>query len=352
MRQNPAPSFSSKHLRIFFVTFSAIFVMTFLNQVGVNPQQILSPLPSKVDIFDAVEPLLERKENTFQLKKPINLIGKVSAAEEYENAPSYLLMNFETGEILDSKKADIPISIASLTKIMTAVVALDLAKPEEKFTVTQKAADQIPTKIGVVVGEKMTLDELLHAMMLTSANDAVEVVRDGIDAKYGGDIFIRAMNEKAKFIGLKNSHFENPQGFDGSTHYSTSSDIAVLSHYALTNYPELREIVKKDYAFLPANADHKQFDLYNWNGLLGVYPGASGIKIGNTEAAGKTTVVTAERNGKKLLAVVLGAPGIIERDVWAADLLDAGFSGVFNMEPVEVTEEALRAKYATWKYGN
>src|SRR5690606_3687251 len=95
---------------------------------------------------------------------------------------------------------------------------------------------------------------------------------------------------------------------------------------------------------------HKQFDLYNWNGLLGVYPGASGVKIGNTGDAQKTTIVTAERNGKKLLVVVLGAPGVLERDMWAAELLDLGFEKQYGMAPINVTEEQLRAKYKTWKY--
>jgi D-alanyl-D-alanine carboxypeptidase len=341
---------SAKNIKLFVGTFSVMFLMVGLSQLGIHAPSILSPLPTKVDIFDAVEPLLEQKENTFHLSKPLHLINPVSASGNYENASSYLLMDFTSGEILESKHADTSIPIASLTKIMTAVVALDLVTPSERFTVTQRAADQVPTKIGVVAGEKLTLDELLHAMLMTSANDAAEVVRDGVDAKFGGDVFIRAMNEKAKLIGLTHTHFQNPQGFDSPEHYSSASDLAVLSHYALTNYPVLTEIVKKEYTFLPATSDHKQYDLYNWNGLLGVYPGASGIKIGNTDAAGMTTVVTATREGKKLLAVLLGAPGILQRDLWTAELLDSGFAQTINGEPVDVTEKMLRDKYATWKY--
>lgn len=86
--------------------------------------------------------------------------------------------------------------------------------------------------------------------------------------------------------------------------------MAVLSYYALKNYPLLAEIVKKDYVRLPANEYHKQFDLYNWQGLLGVYPNVFGLKIGNTDAAGTTTSIAAERDGKRILVVLLGAPDV------------------------------------------
>jgi D-alanyl-D-alanine carboxypeptidase len=229
---------------------------------------------------------------------------------------------------------------------MTAVVALDLANPDEEFTVTEKAAKVIPTKIGVVVGQKMTLRELLHAALLTSANDAVQVIEDGIDAKYGEPVFVRAMNEKAQFLKLTESHFMNPQGFDNAEHYSSAHDLAVLTHYAM-QYPLISEIVKKDYEYLPADQNHKQFDLPNWQGLLGVYPGAEGVKIGNTDSALHTTVVLSQREGKTILAVVLGANNGLDRDLKAAELLDYGF-GKYNIKPANITTEQLQAKYQTW----
>lgn len=230
---------------------------------------------------------------------------------------------------------------------MSAVVTLDLASPDELFTVTPKAAAVIPTKIGVVPYQKMSVNELLHAVLLTSANDAAEVLRDGIDAKYGEGTFIRAMNEKADYIGMNNSEFDNPQGFDSPHNYSSVGDLAILSHYALTKYPKISEIVSKDYEHLAANEYHKQFDLYNWNGLIGVYPNVYGLKIGNTGRAGVTTTVAAERDGHRVLVVVLGTPDVLKRDMWAADLLDLGFEQ-FGMKAIAVTEDALRAKYATW----
>lgn len=349
MRNNLPTAHASRYKPYIGITGMFFLLLFVAAQLGIRPLQFLSPLPAKIDVFDAVVPRLEQKENTFQLRQSRSFVSQASAAESYDLAKSYLLMDFATGEVLQSSHANVAIPIASLTKIMTAVVALDLVSPQESFTVTKDAADEIPTKIGVIPGEKMTVDELLHALLMTSANDAAAVIKDGVNTKYGGNVFIRAMNEKAAVIGLTRTHFMNPQGFDDQAHYSSAEDLAVLSHYALTNYPLIADIVTKEYLFLPATPEHKQFDLYNWNGLLGVYPGASGIKIGNTDAAGKTTVVMATREGKTLLAVLLGAPGILQRDMWTAQLLDTGFQQTSGLEPIKVTEDALREKYATWK---
>lgn len=327
------------------------FLMVSLNLLGVSVPNIISPLARTDDIFETkIRPKLTKYTNTYSLTRRNSFIAKAHAGSEFENASAYAVIDYDTGEIIGDKNLARELPIASITKIMTTIVALDLADPGESFTITEKAAGQIPTKIGVVPGESMTLSELLHAVMLTSANDAAEAVRVGVDQKYGKEIFIQAMNEKAKHIGLKNTQFANPQGFDDPLNYSTTSDLAVLAHYAYTHYPLFSEIAKKDYAHLSANQNHKQFDLYNWNGLIGVYPGAFGVKIGNTDDAGRTTIVAAEREGKKMIAIVLGAPGIRERDMWSADLLDAGFEEKYNIPPVNVTKEELQEKYDSWEY--
>lgn len=339
------------HKQIFFGSFIAMFLITMLGHLNLTPQALIRPMPTGEEIFRDVLHKLENHKNTYSLHTPHQFIPQTEAAGDYENARSYALIDLASGEVLREKALERKIPIASLTKIMTAVVALDLAQPDEYITITERAARQIPTKIGVVTGEQMKVSELLEALMLTSANDSAQAIADGMDQKYGDDIFIRAMNAKAAYIGLKKTHFANPQGFDASDHYSTAEDLAVLTHYALTHYPLLAETVSKDYVFLPADSYHKQFDLYNWNGLLGVYPDVSGVKIGNTDDAGKTTIVVSHRNGLSLLAIVLGAPGIIERDLWAAELLDEGYAEKAGLKPVKVTRDQLLEKYRTWKYG-
>lgn len=299
--------------------------------------------------IDKVRKLLETKQNDYELKKRTSLLNPAYADELDINPSAYILVNFDTGEVIAEKNSDKRLPIASITKVMTAIVALDLAKKEEVFGISHNAASQVPTKIGVVEGERMELSELLKASMLTSANDATEVIREGIDKKYNEEIFIKAMNIKSKLIGLKNTNFSNPQGFDDSSNYSTAEDLAILSNYALTKYPSINEIAGKDYEFLPNNSTHKSFDLQNWNGLIGVYPGVKGLKIGNTNNAGKTTIVVAKRNGETLTAIVLGAPGIIERDLWAASLLDYGFEKKLRLARFNVTKEELLQKYSEWE---
>lgn len=319
-----------------------------------GPPPVLSPVSQKLAPMDAILPALSKKVNTFKVYEKHQLFAKEVSAESkdsYQGAAAYLVMNYENGEVIDQKLADKQLPIASLTKVMTAVVALDLADPHERFTASRTAAAVIPTKIGVRPGEQFNLDELLHAVLLTSANDAAEVVKSGVNKKYGYDIFVKAMNKKAELLGLKDTHFANPQGFDDPDNYSTVRDLAILSHYALTEYPEIARIVKLDEKVLPASEYHRRFDLYNWNGLVGVYPNVFGVKIGNTGDAGTTMIAGAERDGERILAIVLGASNVLERDMWTADLLDLGFQDV-GMEPVDVTVAQLQSKYATWKIWN
>ncbi len=333
------------------ITFTALIGLVMLGFKSFEYGDVVSPLANK-NTLSEVKQKLAVENNTFKLKEKNSLI-KAAYAESLDVNPSaYAVIDYQTGDVISEKNLDKSLPIASVTKVMTAVVALDLADPKELITITKKSSQQIPTKIGVVPGEKMTLSELLEAMLLVSANDAAQAINDGIDAKYDEKVFIKAMNEKAKELGMLDSSFSNPQGFDSQSNYSSAKDLAILSKYALDNYPLIKGIVSKDYMFLAANRNHKQFDLQNWNGLLGVYPGADGIKIGNTEAAGKTTIVTAERRGKKILVVVLGAPGIVERDLWAARLLDLGFEEAAGLPKVLVTRSELLEKYAKWQYWN
>ena len=342
-----------RKLKIFGITFGAMFVMMALINLGVRlPKfhfQLLNPAV-KADVFDKVAPKLDQNPNKFHLSKETSFVSLAYAdtSADYDQASSYVTIDFDSGKIILDKASTTRLPIASLTKIISATVALDLASPSEMFTVPQSATHVEPTIIGVTPGEQLTLDELLHAMLLTSANDSAQVVRDAIDAKYGGDVFERAMNEKAQYLGLSNSHFANPQGFDDPQNYSTAQDLAVLTHYALTNYSEIAHIVKIDYDVLPATATHKKYNLPNWNGLLGVYPGVYGVKIGNTDDAGKTTVVVSEREGHKVLAVLLGAQDIVTRDTWTAELLDQSFYNEAGLDPVGITRDELQAKYDSW----
>lgn len=337
-------------LKVFAISFGLVFLMVLFPKLGIT-SKLLNPAPNKATGMEIIKPKLSQIPNNFKVKEGVSLVKTSYAASDFDQASSYIVIDFNSGKVLLQKDADKKLPIASLTKLMSAVVALDISSPSEAFQVSESASKIEPTRMGVITGEKMTLEELLNGGLLTSANDAMEVIKEGIDQDFNQSVFVDSMNQKAKDIGLSNSHFTNPQGFDNPNHYSSASDLAVLSHYALTNYPLIAGIVKKDYQFLPSSSSHKQFDLYNWNGLLDVYPGVEGVKIGNTDEAGYTDIVLSERNGKKVLAVVLGAPGVLERDLWAGELLDSGFNRL-GEGSANITETQLRAKYSSWKYWN
>jgi D-alanyl-D-alanine carboxypeptidase (penicillin-binding protein 5/6) len=359
MKEEIAKTFniSTQQLKIFFLAFLGMFIITSLHYLGVTspwkPPKLVVPIPQqKANTMDLIKPKLEKQPSNFSLKEDATLIPQTLAADDYDQLSAYALIDLDSGEVIKQKNGNDRLPIASLTKVMTAVVSLDLAKPDELITVDADAAGMIPTKIGIVPGEKMTLEELLHASLMTSANDATQQIKNGIDAKYHDQIFIQAMNDKANFLNLTNTHFANAEGLDSPDNYSSAEDLARLTQYALTNYPVFSDIVSHDFYTLTSNENHKQFDLYNWNGLLDVYPDIHGVKIGNTRAAQKTTIVYSTRGGKKLVAVVLGAPDITKRDLWAAKLLDIGYQQTLGLPPVNVTQEQLAAKYSTWHYWN
>lgn len=325
--------------KVFFISLGLVFAMTMLPKMGFKTHvSIVSPV--KPDVMDSID--------GFSIESGISLVSTADAASDYDKAKAYGVIDFDSGQVLAGKNLSDQLPIASLTKLMSAVITLDLLNPEDLITIPIKATLTEPTNMGLIPGQKWNVGELLTSVLLTSANDSTETLKNAIDQKYGASVFIASMNAKAEKLGLKNTHFENPQGFDGKYHYSSVEDFMLLTHYALKNYPLILETVKKDYQFYPATGNHKQADLYNWNGLLGVYPGAMGVKIGNTDSAGYTTAVLSAREGRRVLAVVLGAPDVLHRDLWASKLLDLGFAK-FGINPANITEDQLKAKYAIWK---
>lgn len=339
---------SSLKFQIGLVVLVASMLIYHLSFLQGGSFQIISPKADYVDPFDEVQIKLEQVDNDIKLTKDTALIEEAHAAGPFSEASGYIVADGQ-GDIIAESNAGGRLYIASITKIMTAVVASDLASMDEMFLISETAPKVEPTNMGLVPGQSWKLEELLRGLLLTSSNDAAEAIKENIDAKYGEGTFIRAMNAKAQLLGLRNTAFDNPQGYDGNNHYSTAEDLAVLILYIYKNYPRIAEIAEKDFIHIPESETHKQADLINWNGLIGVYPGVYGLKIGNTDKAQKTTAVIAERNGMKILVILLGAPGVLERDLWAAQLLDLGFAKKFGIEPVNITEEQLKEKYESWR---
>jgi D-alanyl-D-alanine carboxypeptidase (penicillin-binding protein 5/6) len=211
---------------------------------------------------------------------------------------------------------------ASLTKLITAMVAVDDAGSLDRMVQVAKAATQIsPSVMGLSPGERLTVRQLLDGLFLDSGNDAAEALSRGIVPR---ERFIRQMNQKATSIGLTASHFVNPSGLDAAGHGMSAHDLAHVAAYIDKYYPELAAIAATKDVAIVASATHKAFYPHNLNRLLWTYPGATGLKTGLTDNAGGCMLATAARNGRHLVAVVLNATGYSVED--AIVLLNYGFS--------------------------
>ena len=243
------------------------------------------------------------------------LVLPVFGAEPTLSASSAILMDKESGRVLYEKNAREQRSIASITKLMTALVAVEL-HPDLSSTVTIKRewTGAEGSSMYLKPEEEVTLEALLYGLMLSSGNDAALTI-----AGYcGGDVesFVAEMNKKAAQLGMNDTHFANPNGLDDPDHYSTAYDMAILAR-AVLEREELRTIVSTRSIFIAGRS------LTNHNKLLWRYEGCTGLKTGYTDEAGRTLVSSALRDVQELIAVTLNAP-----NDWAdhAALFDYGFA--------------------------
>ena len=225
-------------------------------------------------------------------------IPKVNASTASAN--SYVLMDEATGRVLMSKNKDEPMLIASITKIMTAVLAIESGKLDKIVTVDESILKSYGSAIYIEVGEKMKLEDLLYGLMLRSGNDAAVMIASYV-AK-SPEEFVKKMNEKAKEIGMKNTTFNNPSGLDEEVgNYSTSYDMALLTRYA-DKYPEYRKIVSTKKHTVKTN--YKTYIWHNKNKLLSKEY-ITGGKTGYTKKAGRTLVTSSANNNMSFIVVTL-----------------------------------------------
>ncbi|MDQ6712646.1 MAG: D-alanyl-D-alanine carboxypeptidase [Candidatus Dormibacteraeota bacterium] len=230
-----------------------------------------------------------------------------------------IVVDLTAGQILYQQDQATRYADASLTKMMTAMVAADLAPLDTVITVPDAATQVEPNHMGISTGEKLTVRELIDGMMLDSGNDAAEALAMGIVDRAA---FITFMNQKAAALHLKTTHFTNPSGLDETDHYSSAYDLAVMGATLLTDYPDLRAIVGSKQISIYSTPQHKAFNPINIDRMLSTYPGAIGIKPGYTAAAGYCLAAAATRNGRTILTVVLGSS---QHFTDATTLLDFGF---------------------------
>ena len=232
------------------------------------------------------------------------------------------LVDLDTRMVLWQRDPESSRAPASLTKLITAMVAVDDATSLEQVVQVAKAATQItPSVMGLSPGERLTVRQLLDGLFLDSGNDAAEALSRGIVPR---DRFIRQMNQKALSIGLTASHFVNPSGLDATGHGMSAHDLVHVAAYLDRYYPELAAIAATKDIAIPASSTHKAFYPHNLNVMLWTYPGATGLKTGLTDNAGGCMLTTATRGGRHLIVVVLNATGVSAAD--ATVLLNYGFS--------------------------
>lgn len=215
-----------------------------------------------------------------------------------------ILMEQSSGRVLYSKNEHQPLKIASITKIMTAILAIESGKLDETVTVSKRAEGTEGSSLYLVVGEKLTLRDLVYGLMLRSGNDAAIAIAEHVGGSVEGFVFL--MNEKAEEIGMSNTLFRNPHGLDtDEDHLSSAYDMALLTQYAMEN-EEYREISStKDYR----SKGDKVRVFHNKNRLLTEkYSYSTGGKTGYTKLAKRTLVSTASKDGLDLIAVTLNAP--------------------------------------------
>lgn len=243
---------------------------------------------------------------------------RVSAGDSI-SAKAYLLMDAATGKVLAAKNETQRLPIASTTKIMTALLALEQPNVKERFCVDADAIRVEGSSMGLLPGDEVSLYDLAGGMLSASGNDAANAAA----VRIGGDLssFAQMMNDRAASLSMEDTHFVTPSGLHDDEHYSTAKDLALLAREALQN-PMFRSLCSQSHVTLYYGNPPYYRTLMNHNRLLSSYEGCIGVKTGYTKTAGRCLVSAAERNGVTLICVTLSAPNDWEDH---KTLLDRGF---------------------------
>jgi D-alanyl-D-alanine carboxypeptidase len=269
-----------------------------------------------------------------------------------------LVVEADTGKVLEAQNATYPWYPASVTKLMTAYVTLKAVKDgrlslDTLLTVSPVAASQSPSKMGLRAGTQVTIDNALKMMLVKSANDMAVVLAEGVGGSIDG--FSAQMNEAALRLGMTQTSYVNPNGLPADGQITSARDLAILARAIIRDLPEYEYFVH-----IPSIRYGRRIT-QNFNKLIGRYPGADGFKTGFICASGYNLVASATRNGKRLIAVVLGSSSGRMRAVRAAQLLERGFANntltwlrpslgtVDNLVPIDASPPNLRDEMCSGK---
>lgn len=243
----------------------------------------------------------------------------VLAAPPRVQAEAYLVQNTATGEVLASRHAHEPLPVASITKLMTVLVALEHVKLGDVVTVRRNAAAVGESTIDLRAGERITVRDLVDAALIQSANDAADALAEFVGH---GDAsrFVALMNAKARALGLDETHFARPDGLDAPGHVASAHDVTLLARIAMHD-AVIRNVVRQRTATI-SRGRH----LHTWNDLLGSFPGLIGVKTGHTGGAGWCEVAAARGRGVTIYVTILGSPSRSQRNADLSALLRWGLS--------------------------
>lgn len=287
-----------------------------------------------------------RHSAAFLLLAALALAGPATAAERPPPVPgadAAIVVDGRDGDVMFAKNENERQSIASTTKLMTALLTLDGARPREVFTASDYVAAPVESQIGLRPGERMTVRDLFVALLLESANDAAATLAEGVSGSV--DEFVADMNERAAELGLEDTSYENPIGFDDPLNYSTPSDLATLTR-ELLGRPRFARVVDMPEAELESGSRPRTID--NRNTLVATHPFVTGVKTGHTLGAGYVLIGSAKgRGGARVISVVMGEPSEAARD---ADTLKLLRWGIGRFRQVRVLDDRRTMARADIEY--
>lgn len=318
---------------IFFIV--TIILLCQINQVNSNTNSLNIINENNINIEDDVDVDIEEIETTIETS---------NNPEELDlNSRIALIYDRASGNILFEKNGKKQTPMASTTKIMTSIVVLENANLKDTVTIDSKAAGTGGSRLGLKKNDKITVNDLLYGLMLRSGNDAAVALAIHVGGSIDG--FAQMMNDKAKEMGLTNSHFVVPHGLDNAEHYTTAFELAKMADYAL-NIEEFRKIVSTKVTTIYINGYPKSIN--NTNQLLGSVSGVYGVKTGFTNGAGRCLVSSCKRDDLDIITVVIGADTTKLRTSDTMKLIEYAFN---NYEIVNI-KEIVERRFEQWQEMN
>ena len=309
-------------------------ILLFLICIFISPYVLADDLSPSDDVFDISEILNDI--DSIETNSDISQLPTI-------NSRAYVVIDRKSNTILIGKNENQKKKMASTTKIMTALVVIEHCTLSDTVEISKKSASTGGSRLGLKTGDKITVYDLLYGLMMRSGNDAAVALAEHVAGSINN--FANLMNEKAKTLGLTNTHFVTPHGLDEDEHYTTAYELAILSNYAMNNEIFAKIVGTKNYT-ITINGYPKA--LTNTNELLGVLNGVYGIKTGFTNGANRCLVTCCKRGDMDIICVVLGADTKKYRTTDSIKLIEYAFH---NFTYVNI-EEIISNNFEIWKKEN